>query len=161
MSGHNSGSLSPLQTVQNRKRQLQIHRNYAALCLKLCTVALGIWLVFSQVFLVYRNQSVGMFPSVREGDLVLANRLHRSYGKEDVVVYRWEGTLHLGRIAAAGTDMVMLDGNGSLPVNGNPGNEKIRYPGHAKEHSAYSLGVQIPPENIQGKVIALIRCRGL
>lgn len=176
-------SLSPLQTVQRRKRQLRIRRGCAVLGLVLWAVALWIWLVFSQMFLLHRNQGMGMFPSVRDGDLVLACRLQRTYGLEDVVIYRREGKVYLGRIAAAGTDVVTVDDSGSFLVNGNPGDGKLRYPTYAKEDYGYPLVVQegtvfvlgdhrtetpdsrdfgpIPLEDIQGKVIAIIRSRGL
>lgn len=180
---HDGIALSPIQTVRKRKQDLLTRRGYAALGLQLCTAALAVWLVFSQVFLLHRNQGLGMFPAVRDGDLVLAYRLQREYVKEDVVVYRQDGQLHLGRIAARGTDVVMMDDSGSLLVNGNPQNGEILYPTYARENTVYPLRVQegmvfvlgdyrtqtqdsrdfgpIPLDDIQGKVITLIRRRGL
>ena len=183
MRRHDVIGLSPLQTVQKRKRDLLTRRGYAALGLQLCGLALGVWLVFSQVFLLHRNQGLGMFPAIRDGDLVLAYRLQQEYVKEDVVVYRLDGQLRLGRIAARGSDVVMMDDSGSLLVNGNPQSGEILYPTYARENDTYPLRVQegtvfvlgdyrtqtqdsrdfgpIPLDDIQGKVITLIRRRGL
>lgn len=183
MSRAERAAASPLETVRRRKRNLLTRRGYLELGLRLCGLALAVWLVFSQVFLLHRNQGLGMFPAVKDGDLVLAYRLQREYVKGDVVVYRLDGQLHLGRIAAGGTDVVMMDDSGSLLVNGSPQNGEILYPTYARENSVYPLRVQegmvfvlgdyrtqtqdsrdfgpIPLDDIQGKVITLIRRRGL
>lgn len=176
-------AVSPVQAVQRRRRNLLTRRGYAALGLRLCLMALALWLVFSQVFLLHRNQGLGMFPAVKDGDLILAYRLQQTYGKGDVVVYRAGGQRYLGRIAAGGTDVVMMDDSGSLTVNGSPQNGEILYPTFARENAVYPLRVQegmvfvlgdyrtqtqdsrdfgpIPLDDIQGKVITLIRRRGL
>lgn len=158
-------------------------RGYAALGLRLCVMALAVWIVFSYVFLLHRNLGLGMFPSVKDGDLVLAYRLQQEYLKGDVVVYQADGQLHLGRVAAGGTDVVMMDDSGSLLVNGSPQNGEIMYPTFARENTVYPLRVQegavfvlgdyrtqtrdsrdfgpIPLDDIQGKVITIVRRRGL
>ena len=174
---------TPMEALRRRKLTLLTRRGYAALGLRLACTALALWLVFSQVFLLHRCQGQGMFPAVKDGDLVLAYRLHRDYGKGDVVAYRREGKLYLGRIAAMGTDVVMMGSSGSLTVNGNPQNGEILYPTYARENTLYPLCVQegtvfvlgdyrtqtqdsrdfdpIPLDDIQGKVITLVRRRGL
>lgn len=176
-------TLPPVETARKRRYDLLTRRGYVALGLKLIGIAAALWLVFGNVFLLHRNQGQGMFPAVRDGDLILAYRLHRAYGKGDVVLYRLEDGLHLGRIGAMGTDVVMLDDSGSLSVNGNPQNGQILYPTYAGENLTYPLRVQegtvfvlgdyrtqtqdsrdfgpIPLDDIQGKVIVLIRRRGL
>lgn len=178
-----SKTLSPMEMARKRKFDLLTRRGYAALGLQLCCIAVALWLVFSQVFLLHRNQGLGMFPTAKDGDLVLAYRLQREYGKGDVVVYRLDGGLHLGRIAAMGSDVVMMDDSGGLSVNGNPQNGEILYPTYARENTVYPLRVQegmvfllgdyrtqtqdsrdfgpIPLDDIQGKVITLVRRRGL
>lgn len=181
--GRRNRAESPLQTIRRRKLSVRNRRDFAALGLRLCAMAAALWLVFSQVFLLHRNQGLGMFPAVKDGDLILAYRLHRDYSKGDVVVYRLDGQLQLGRIAACGTDVVMMDDSGSLQVNGSQQNGEILYPTYARENSVYPLRVQegmvfvlgdyrtqtrdsrdfgpIPLDDIQGKVITLVRRRGL
>ena len=176
-------SETPVQVIQRRRRNLLTRRGYGALGLRLCVMALGLWLVFSQVFLLHRNQGLGMFPAMKDGDLVLVYRLQRDYAKGDVVLYRAGGQRNLGRIAAGGGDVVMMDDSGSLAVNGSPQNGEILYPTFAREDSLYPLRVQegmvfvlgdyrtqtqdsrdfgpIPLDDIQGKVITLVRRRGL
>lgn len=174
---------TPLETIRRRKNGLLTRRGYAALGLRLGCIAFGVWLMFSQVFLLHRNQGLGMFPNFKDGDLVLAYRLQREYSKGDPVIYRLDGGLHLGRIAALGADVVMMDDSGSLTVNGSPQNSGILYPTYARETSQYPMRVQegmafvlgdyrtqtqdsrdfgpVPLDDIQGKVITLVRRRGL
>lgn len=174
---------APGQVIRRRRQALLTRRGYASLGLRLCLLALGLWLVFSQVFLLHRNQGLGMFPAVKDGDLVLAYRFQQEYVKGDVVLYRAGGQLHLGRVAAGGGDVVMMDSSGSLTVNGSPQNGEILYPTFAREGSLYPQRVQegmvyvlgdyrtqtrdsrdfgpIPLDDIQGKVITLVRRRGL
>lgn len=178
-----SKTLSPSEAARKRRYDLMTRRGYAALGRRLIFLAVAVWLIFSQVFLLHRVQGQGMFPSVRDGDLVLAYRLQQAYGKGDVVVYRLEDGLHLGRISAMGGDVVMMDSSGSLTVNGSPQNGQILYPTYARENTVYPLRVQegmafilgdyrtqtrdsrdfgpIPLDDIQGKVITLVRRRGL
>ena len=174
---------SPVQIIRRRRINLMTRRGYAALGLRLCAVALAVWVVFSYVFLLHRNLGLGMFPSVKDGDLVLAYRLQQEYLKGDMVIYQADDLLHLGRVAAGGTDVVMMDDSGSLLVNGNPQNGEIMYPTFARENTVYPLRVQegmvfvlgdyrtqtrdsrdfgpIPLDDIRGKVIAIVRRRGL
>lgn len=174
---------APPGVTRHRRCALMTRRGYCALGLRLIGMALSVWLVFGQVFLLHRSQGMGMYPAVRDGDLVMAYRLHKDYAKGDVVVYRLDGELHLGRIGAMATDVIMLEENGSLTVNGNPQNSGILYPTHPRDTLTYPLRVQegmafvlgdyrtqcrdsrdfgpIPLDNIQGKVIFLVRRRGL
>ena len=174
---------SPLRALRRRRMGLRTRRGYAVLGLRICVLGVALWIAFSQVFLLCRNQGLGMFPAMKDGDLILAYRLQRTFTKGDVVVYTAEGRRCLGRVAAGGTDVVHMDDSGSLTVNGNPQNGEILYPTFARENSAYPLRVQegtvyvlgdyrtqtrdsrdfgpIPLEHIQGKVIAIVRRRGL
>lgn len=174
---------APREMVRRRKLRLATRRGYAALGARLCALGLGIWLVFGQVFLLHRNQGLGMFPTLKDGDLVLAYRLQQDYAKGDLVAYRVDGQLHLGRIAAGETDVVMMDDSGSLLVNGSVQNGEILYPTYARENAVYPQRVQegmvfvlgdyrtqtqdsrdfgpIPLDDIQGKVITIVRRRGL
>lgn len=182
--GEKKAPMPPPETVVRRRlTALLTRRGYAALGLRVCVLALAVWVAFSQVFLLTRCDGVGMFPAIKDGDLVLAYRLQQTYAKGDVVVYRRENAVYLGRIAAGGNDVVMLDDSGSLLVNGSAQNGEILYPTYARENTVYPLRVQegmvfvlgdyrtqtqdsrdfgpIPLNDIQGKVITIVRRRGL
>lgn len=172
---------TPLQTVKRRRTACLTRRSYAALGLRLAVMGLGAWLVFTQVFALHRTRGMGMFPAIRDGDLVLAYRLQQEYRKGDVILYRAGEGLHLGRVAAGGGDVVLIDDSGSLAVNGSSQAGDILYPTYAREGSAYPQRVQdgmvfvlgdyptqtrdsrdfgaIPLADIQGKVVTLVRRR--
>ena len=165
------GSETALQTVRRRRRELLFRRDRIALLLRTGMLALGLWVAFSQVFLLHRNQGLGMFPAVKDGDLVLAYRLQQ------------EDRMHLGRVVACGGDVIRMDDEGGLSVNGSPQSEEILYPTFPREGSTYPQRIPegsvfllgdyrtqardsrdwgpVPLEDIQGKVITLVRRRGL
>ena len=145
-------------------------------------IAVGV-IVFSKVFLITQVTGNEMFPAVKDGDLIIAFRLHRGYTKNDIIAYSYDGKTYVGRIAALEHDVVTMDENGILSVNGTeqhgeilyptyPGNG-LSYPHTVLEGCVFVLGDyrtaardsrergDIPPENVEGKVISLLRRRGL
>ena len=124
-----------------------------------------------------------MFPAVKDGDLVIAFRIQQEYAKNDVVVYTADGEIRIGRIVARALDVVTLDDSGKLLVNGTNQAGEILYPTYAKEGLIYPYAVPddhvfvlgdyrtqtedsrdfgpILMENVQGKVITILRRRGL
>ncbi len=124
-----------------------------------------------------------MFPAVKDGDLVIAYRLQNEYLKNDLVVYTVDGERKIGRILGRETDIIMMDDSGSLTVNGTTQAGEILYPTYAKEGIDYPYTVPadsvfvlcdyrtngrdsrdfeaIPMRNVEGKVITILRRRGL
>ena len=174
---------SPAKVAKNRRLDILTRRGYLSLLLRLCVITLAVWIVFSQVFLVTQCEGQGMFPAIEDGDLVLAYRLHSEYAKGDVIVYQVDGATYLGRIVAKETDVVMIDDSGTLVINGTTQGGEIMYPTYAKEPVNYPLRVQegslyvlgdyrtqtqdsrdfgaIPLDDILGKVITIVRRRGV
>ncbi|NLG25115.1 MAG: signal peptidase I, partial [Clostridiales bacterium] len=103
----------------------------ASLLLRLAAAVAAGYLLLAQVFLVTQVSGMGMFPSMKDGDLVIAFRLRQTYAKDDVVAYRAEGTLRFGRVAARGGDVVTLGESGALVVNGAVQGGDILYPTYA------------------------------
>lgn len=60
-----------------------------------------------------------MVPRLCGGDLVLFSRFERGTAAGQVVLYRQDGTLRLGRIAARGGDTVTVTDTGVLIINGS------------------------------------------
>lgn len=178
-----SKSLTPVEICRRRRLQVLTLRGYVNLAVKLVTAVIVAVVVFSQIFLITRCSGMGMFPALRDGDLVLAYRLHSDYEKGDVVVYTVDGISCIGRIVARENDIVMMDDTGALQVNGVSQNGEILYPTYAKLGIEYPYQVQedswfllgdyrtqcedsrdygsIPMGDIQGKVITIARRRGI
>jgi len=171
------------QVIRRRQLALATRKGYVDLIVRVFLLLAAGYLLFSKVFLILPASGNEMFPAIKDGDLVLAYRLQRSYAKDDVVVYMREGRQRIGRIAARTTDVIMMDDSGSYRVNGTAQSGEIVYPTYAKEAVQYPYKV---PENsvfllgdyrttavdsrdfgtvnmqdIMGKVITILRRRGL
>ena len=156
---------------------------YLRLIVRIALIALFGLIVFTKVFLVMQVSGNEMYPSVKDGDLILAFRVQRNYSKNDVVVYTYDQKTAVGRIAALEGDSVMLDDCGVLLVNGTEQRGEILFPTYAEDELTYpykvpsgsvfllgdhrtaardsrSIGA-LPLENIEGKVISILRRRGL
>ena len=175
--------LTPVQVVRRRREDLLTRRGYVSLLGKLAVIAVAVWVIFTQVFLITQCTGQGMFPAIEDGDLILAYRLQGEYSKGDVVVYRVGSATYLGRVVARETDVVTMDDSGSLVINGTTQGGEIMYPTYAKEGTEYPYKVQegtlyvlgdyrtqtqdsrdfgpIPLDDILGKVITIVRRRGV
>lgn len=171
------------QAIARRREQALLRRDYGRLLLRVAVLGLTVWVLASQVFLVTQATGSGMFPAVKDGDLVLGFRLQSSYVQGDVAVYTVGGRRCIGRIAAVAGDTVTLDGSGTLLVNGSPQIGEILYPTYPLEGLPYPLEIPegqvfllgdyrtqtrdsriwgpVPLEDVQAKVITIVRRRGL
>ncbi len=169
----------PVEMLRRRRAQMRRQRQIWILLGILCLMGLAAAVVFSQLILVHRNQGLDMFPTARDGDLVLAWRRVKNFQRDDLVVFRLEGKTHMGRIVAGGNDEVMMDSSGFLLVNGTVQNAQVLYPTYARENARYPQRVPegqvcilgdhrtqcrdsrdhgyIPEEDILGKVVVIVR----
>jgi signal peptidase I len=126
-----------------------------------------------------------MFPRISNGDLILFYRLEQNYTADDVVAYEVDGDKYIGRIVAQGGDVIDVDDEGYLTVNGHTLDEDkifypteplvsgITYPYTVEEGSYFVLcdyrtvfsdsrvHGAIAKSDLDGKVISLIRRRDL
>lgn len=176
-------TLTPVEVVRRRRLQLLTRRDYLGLLAKIAVMVIAALVIFTQVFLLTQSVGMGMFPAIEDGDLVLVYRLHQEYEKGDVVAYKIDGETCLGRIVARQTDVVMMDDSGTLQINGTNQGGEIMYPTYAKPGTEYPFRVPegtlyllgdyrtqtedsrdfgpIPMDDIQGKVITIVRRRGM
>jgi len=174
---------TPVEIVRRRRMNLLTRRDYGSLLTKIAVMVLAAWVIFTQVFMLTQSVGMGMFPAIEDGDLVLVYRLHRDYEKGDVVAYDVGGEMFLGRIVARQTDVVMMNDTGTLQINGTNQGGEIMYPTYAKPGTDYPFRVPeetlfllgdyrtqtedsrdfgpIPMDDIQGKVITIVRRRGV
>lgn len=169
--------------ITARRNRALDRQGYIGLLLRVLGLVLVGWVLFTQVFLITQASGNEMFPAIKDGDLVIAFRLHSSFSKDDVVVYTADGKERVGRVAAIAGDQVMLDDSGSLLVNGTVQSGEILYPTYAKDGEEYPYQVPdrcvfilgdfrtqaedsrdygaIPLREVKGKVITILRRRGL
>ena len=173
----------PGDVIRRRRMNLLVSQSYLSLLLRCILLAAVIFVMLNHVFLITQMKGNGMYPALEDGDLILAYRLQKEYTKNDVVVYQAEGQLQLGRILGRGGDVISMDDSGSLRVNGTTQGGEILYPTYPREGAEYPYVVPeghfylmgdyrtqtkdsrdfgpIPEDALQGKVITLLRRRGI
>lgn len=176
-------AITAADVIRARRIALNTRQEYISFFSRVVVLALTAYIVFTQVFLITQNKGLGMFPAMKDGDLIIAYRLQRDYAKNDVVVYTVDEVQKVGRIIARETDVVDMDESGTLRVNGTVQSGDIMYPTYAKEGIEYPF--QVPEgqffvlgdyrtnsvdsrdhgavfiNNVRGKVITVLRRRGL
>ena len=115
----------PPRTAEERQRD---RRLALSLLTRLAAAAAALTVLLGVVLLVTQAEGQDMFPAVKDGDLLIAYRLQRRWAQDDLVLYRQEGVLRLGRVAAVGGDVVMLEEDGTLRVNGTLHAGEVLYP---------------------------------
>lgn len=171
------------EMITRRRNRVINRQEFWALARRIILVGAAAWVLLAQVFLITQVKGQDMFPALKDGDLAIVYRLQQDYAQGDVVAYQLNGERHIGRIAARGTDVVTLDDTGTLLVNGTVQSGEILYPTYAKEGVAYPYRVPadslfilddyrtqatdsrdqgaIPLSDVEGKVITILRRRGL
>ena len=169
--------------IRARRIALNTRQEYISLFVRIALLALAAYVIFTQVFLITQNKGLGMFPAMKDGDLIIAYRMQKDYAKNDVVVFEVDDRQEVGRIIARGTDVVAIDETGTLRVNGTVQTGEILYPTYAKDVLDYPYSVPeghvfvmgdyrtntvdsrdygpVPMENVKAKVITILRRRGL
>lgn len=171
------------EIIKKRKNSLAIRKGYFSLFLRLLLLVLAGYLIFTQIFLMTRASGNGMFPAIKDGDLIIGFRLQQEYTKNDIVTYQTKGSRQVGRIIARENDVVTMDKSGTLLVNGTVQSGEINFPTYAKKGIHYPYRVPkdsifvlgdyrtqakdsrefgpIPMNAVEGKVITILRRRGL
>lgn len=168
---------------KKQEKILAIKQAYADLFKRSILIVIITALMLTQVFMIARATGNGMFPAIKDGDLIIAFRLQQDYEKNDIITYKVDGIPNMGRILARETDVVTIDESGTLLINGTAQSGEIFYPTYPKEEIKYPYRV---PENsvfvlgdyrtqtvdsrdfgpismgdVEGKVITILRRRGL
>ena len=114
-----------VKTIQNRRKHLEIRRNAWALTGKIVTITLCGYLVCTFLFGIGAVRGEGMYPRMRDGDMVIFYRMEAEQNVSDIVAYSKNGALFYGRIVALGGDTVDFNEDGQLLVNGSVQQEEV------------------------------------
>jgi signal peptidase I len=80
------------------------------------------------MFGIARVNGESMYPRIRDGDLIFFSRLGSDYSIGDVLTYKISGYRRVARVVAKGGDVVDINEDGQLLVNGSVQEEEIFYP---------------------------------
>jgi len=171
------------EVIRKRRNRVVVKNEFISLFLRIIFLVILGLIIFTQVFILARARGNEMFPAIKDGDLILGFRLQQHYEKNDIISYQIEGERKVGRYIAQESDVVTLDDSGTLLVNGTVQSGEIMYPTYARDGIEFPYQVPeghvfvlgdyrtqatdsrdfgpIPVEDIEGKVITLLRRRGL
>ena len=126
-----------------------------------------------------------MSNRVEDGDLMLYSRIDDEYGQDDVVIFDYEGQLHVSVVLAKGGDLVEIDEHGCLYVNHVQASDAVVYDVDQGDELKISMPFRVPndsyfllnenledlddsrnfgaikAEEIKGKVISILRTRAI
>ena len=184
-----AGEASIEQVIARRRARVITLAGYRRLAVRLIYLAVIFYLLFTYCFLITQCHGQDMFPALKDGDLCVVFRtqtqklLGEKLKADDIIAYRTEGERAFGRVVAVTGDVVMLSDSGSLMVNGVTEGGDIVFPTYARgdleypylvpEGCVYVLGDRrvstvdsrdlgpIPLESVEGKLITILRRRGL
>lgn len=167
--------------IARRIDKIRAREDWFRLIRRIVIICIIGWILFSHVLLVTQMKGQDMFPSVKDGDLVIAYRLQKEYVKGDIVVCEIDGRQYIGRIVANATDVVNIGESGTLVVNGTLQSGEIVFPTYAKDSVSYPYRVPeghvfllgdhrtestdsrdfgpVPVEKVLGKVLTILRRR--
>lgn len=142
------------------------------------------WVFLTFIFGFYIQNGEDMYPSIRDGDLVLFYRMDKNYVIDDILTFEIEDTRFTARYVAMSGDVVDISDEGQLIINGNIQQEaifyatyqmdsEIEFPYTVPRNYVFVLGDfrtsaidsrifgAIDLSDIDGKIITIIRRRGL
>ena len=171
------------RVIAARRERAALRAEYRALAGRVLVIALICWLVLRFGFLPAQNRGQAMAPALQDGDLCVVyrsfarNLLGERLSAGDIVCLRQAGVRRFLRVAAVAGDEVAADESGALRINGAAQGSGARgsaaYPMIIPEGCVFVLGDNrqeaadsrdfgpVPFESVEGKVISILRRRGL
>lgn len=100
------------------RKQPSVLRELIGLLAKLGVIAAAVWAIFTFVFGLVRAGDPSMSPNIKDGDLVLIDRLDHDYVASDIVAFTYRDRLTFARVVATAGDEVDIHDD-ALYVNGS------------------------------------------
>ena len=152
--------------------------------MKLLLLLIFIWVMLTFFFGIGVVSGEEMYPRMRDGDVAVYYRMEKDINIGDVVTFKIGGKQKYARVAAREGDKVDMTEDGQLVINGsvqqeeiffatNPADNAMSYPrtiepgmvfvlcdNRTNAEDSRNFG-SIDKKDIDGKVISLLRRRGL
>ncbi len=170
----------------NRKiDKKKVIRNLITVLEKIALITVFIIIISTFVFGFYRVKDNSMSPTISEGSLSIFYRMEGKYQIKDVVIYKINNKKYVSRIIATEGQVVDIDKNGNVFVDGHeetyrpiyntiiPDGSKIKFPYTVKPGSYFVLQDYrdesqdsrifgaIEKNKILGKVISILKVRNI
>ena len=140
--GNGSPAADGVPSTPPKRKKKRTAKYYAAVFfIKLAVAALVVWFIFTFVAGIFICHTNSAYPSVRDGEFCLVNRL-KELKQGSMIVYRHGGEVKFGRIIAFGGEKVEIF-NDYITVDGYGISENVVYP-TSPEGSAISYPYYVP-----------------
>lgn len=140
----------PEEKPPQAKQKADFLRDLLFLITKVCFVCLFFWGIFTFLFGITRVKDMDMTSSVREGDIVVYNRLEKDYLWWECAVVEYGGELQVRRVVATAGDTVDVTEEG-LKVNGYLQSERYI----TEQTRRYAEGIDFPVSLGEGQIFVL------
>lgn len=175
----------PLKKERKDGHASDVRRRVVFLAVKIAFFIALCYIVFFVIFGVTRMKDNGMYPAVRDGDMLMYYRLEANYGNGDIVVADVNGEERVMRVIASGGQELDIKEEDGLLVDGQPssfqafyetiraGEYKFKYPYKVSKdcyflmndyrsntNDSRSFG-EVCKENIKGRLISKLQVRDL
>jgi signal peptidase I len=114
-------------SILDDKESKESWRTIRTFLIRLVVFILIIWAIFTFMFGIARVNGESMYPRIRDGDLIFFSRLGSDYSIGDVLTFKINGHRRVARVVAKGGDVVDINEDGELLVNGSIQEEEIFY----------------------------------
>lgn len=132
------------EVIHQRREQVWIRNEYWNLFTRIVLIVALLGVTFTQIFILARADGNDMFPTIRDGDVMIGYRLQEEYVQDDVVIYEEDNQIQTGRIVAKAGDVINIDESGTVMVNGAILSGEITFPTYSKGGIEYPYTI---PDN--------------
>lgn len=177
-------NLTTEQIIKKRLNKIYFKKDTISLITKILLICIFIFILTKFLITIYPVNGDYMEPNIKDGDLAIVYKLDKEYGIDDVIVYEVDGQKYISRIIAKSGDIVDINNDGNVLINGNIideeyiffetyKSENIPYPITLNDNEVYVLGDMrlkakdsrdfgvIDTNQIYGKVINIFRNRNI
>lgn len=120
------------------------------LAIKIVGIVLVAIFILTVPFGIYRSSEMDMYPAIKDGDLVIFDRMDKNYVKSDVILLQYKGNKQARRVVAIAGDEVNITEEG-LFINGYLQQEHDIY----EKTRRYDNDVEFPIRLKKGEVFVL------
>ena len=126
------------------KNYNKVGRTWVRLAVKAVAIILVLWISFG-IFVGFRRISdISMNGRINDGDFVLFNRINGEYSAGDVVLYSHNDQEYLSEIIATEDDLVTINEEGFILVNGEVTSKTSVYDSTLGEVNPFGSGFRVP-----------------
>lgn len=133
-----------------KKHTSEFLRDFKSLILEIVLIMSVVVAVYCFLFGFLRADDRSMFPAVRDGDLVVYDRLDKDYAQRDLLAMKADGNMQVRRVIGVAGDSIDFK-EGVLLLNGIPQDELGVY----EKSEQFKEGVSFPLVVPEGQVFVM------